>query len=91
MFPREMHKQLMRKKNKKGCLGGHSSRERLGEERFFFFLHQKLIFFFAFFHGPLSLFRGLATHVGFRRATHAKPENEERKKKKERNSFFLTL
>jgi len=43
--------------------------------------------------GLYLFFVGLDTRggsKGFRRATHA-PENEERKKKKERNSFFLTL
>jgi hypothetical protein len=45
--------------------------------------------------GIYLFFMGLDTRGGsrglkHRRATHA-PEKEERKKKKERNSFFLTL
>jgi hypothetical protein len=43
--------------------------------------------------GLYLFFVGLDTRgeqVSSGRATHA-PENEERKKKKERNSFFLTL
>ena len=72
-----------RKKNKKGCLGTFTSWERLGE-RFFFFLHQKLIFFLPFFHGNLSLFRG-PLHTWVSQESHARTrkrgeEKEERKK-----------
>jgi len=47
-------------------------------------------FFCLFFMGIYLFFVGLYTRGFHRRATHA-PENEERKKKNERNSFFLTL
>lgn len=76
-----------RKKNKKGCLGTFTSWERLGE-RFFFFLHQKLIFFFAFFSWESISFSWASTHVGFtgEPRTHQKTRRGKRRTKETHSS-----